>query len=278
MDATLVTDQANLPAQNDNGHRKAAAYEDETFLFFLEMVYDEKEILKNAVAALVDRFLPSEKRNKLIEVGAGTGDMLDAYIDKFSQAILIEPSNKYHNILGEKFPDATVVTDSFQNLEPESIGRPNCICASHVMRYLPDPLDQLDKMLNSLSDGGKVIITMSDLESQYTQFIKEFEGVKHNGHEFNIGDVKEHLASKGINFDTEIVESHFKWESIDELIRVMPVVLGGISADEITEQNRLDIAEYVKQFRKDDGTYEIKVGHEIIVVHKPKFQTVPQEA
>lgn len=283
MDLAPITASDDIAEINtitdlNNRHREASAYDDETFQIFLEMAYDEKSILAKAVGGLIDRYIPSEKRNKLIEIGAGTGAMLMGYIGKFKNAVLIEPSGKYGSILKDNFPKATVIADSYENLDTEIGKDSNCIAASHVIRYLKNPFEQLNKMVDSLEEGGKVILTMSDLKSQYTQFIKDFKDLKHDQDELSSTDVINFLEKNKIGYHIERAESHFAWRNIDELIRVMPVIIGGIRAEEITNEQKKRISQYAEQFIKPDGTYEMTVGHDIIIIDKPQFKAVPQEA
>jgi 16S rRNA A1518/A1519 N6-dimethyltransferase RsmA/KsgA/DIM1 with predicted DNA glycosylase/AP lyase activity len=87
--------------------------ENNSFEKFLKWT-DEKEILGQEIDKLI-----KGGYNSLLEVGAGNGDLTEKFIQKFSSATLVEPSESLSKRLQERFPNAHLINDKIENLNLE---------------------------------------------------------------------------------------------------------------------------------------------------------------
>lgn len=253
----------NQPEGIRNGQLAySAPIEENPFVKFLPMVANEKSAIGLAIANILAE-IGSEK-NTLLEVGAGTGATLKYYAHEFQNIILVESSAKFVELLRD-MAVWEVMHATFEDLELTF--QPDYVMASHVMRYMADPLLQVERMIEAITENGRVIITMSDTDSAYSKFIEEFEKFGHNDHEFSVAEIEEYLQANGIDYEAKQIFSNFTALSAEDIIAVLPVVLS-IDPATLTEEQLDEIRLYLQQFQADDGI-DMPVGHTILVIKKP---------
>lgn len=166
------------------------------------METNEKDILTKKLVQL----LAGKNVSKALDVGPGPGLITEPVYKRCQELTLIEPLAEYTQVLQEKFPSSTILTQSFLDFSTDE--KFDIILCSHVLYYFNGPSLKLalDKLINLLSTSGILIIILLDCD-YLLQYFKPTVGHLFGVNFININTVFHFLSKLG---RTEFVEYFFE--------------------------------------------------------------------
>ncbi len=105
---------------------------------------------------------------KILDIGAGVGDVVGVLKKAGYDAIGYEPSNKARSFAARKGIDLLDQTDTIQ---PHSI---KVISMYHVLEHVPDYQKQIDQIENWLEDEGYLILALPNYNSFDAKWFKKY--------------------------------------------------------------------------------------------------------
>jgi len=182
-------------------------------LFYVET--NEKNILTKKLTQLLE----GKHVSKALDVGPGPGLITEPVYQRCQELTLIEPLAEYVPVLQEKFPSATILTQSFLDFSTNE--KFDIILCSHVLYYFNNSTLKiaLDKLINLLSTSGILIIILLDCD-YLLQYFKPTIGHLFGVNFININTILHFLSERG---KTEFVEYFFekKLKNYDALLEYL---------------------------------------------------------
>jgi 2-polyprenyl-3-methyl-5-hydroxy-6-metoxy-1,4-benzoquinol methylase len=117
-----------------------------------------KEAYRRKVLEVVQKIQP---HGRLLDIGAGSGILVEQAIEMGYRAEGIEPSSWLHEIAVHRH--LPVHLGSFPN--PATSGPFDVITLINVIEHVPNPVELLRNIAESLSPGGTVIVVTPDVGS-----------------------------------------------------------------------------------------------------------------
>jgi SAM-dependent methyltransferase len=137
---------------------------------------EQLQILLRDLSTLVTHLRPDlgapSPDNVVVEIGAGRGGLLKALIDHGYRALGCEPSRQLISLarrqyqLGSDVLFACGAEPFLQELHERGI-HPRVIVLWHVLEHIAEPLDLLRKLAAACGPGGRIIIQVPLLASEY---------------------------------------------------------------------------------------------------------------
>ena len=103
----------------------------------------------------VARFLNSKSNIKILEIGSGTGSLLN-HLNINLTYVGIDGSIKMHNISKEKFPNHSFLNIKYEDYHP--LCKFDAIVLNYTLSVVDDPEDLIFKVASWLNSNGKVYI------------------------------------------------------------------------------------------------------------------------
>lgn len=147
------------------GHDTVAYSTTDAFERFLDST-DEKQVLGHTIRSRL-----GSARGRLLDVGAGNGDLTAHYIEEFQQATLVDVVPQQAAALRSRFPSARVIQGGLDAVPTEVF---DAIVASHVFVYFEQPKAALLRLATALARSGRLIVVMLDQTSDYVRFVRIF--------------------------------------------------------------------------------------------------------
>lgn len=134
--------------------------------------YGPKGVLMQALKAFALKDI--NPRSKLLDIGTGPGNLTIILSKRFSNTVIVEPSRKFFNSV------CTFIKCRGFNKKWEKVNVGNekfdLILATHVFYYIAkkDWYKQINRMVNALSDKGKLVIVLQSRKSYLYAFANQF--------------------------------------------------------------------------------------------------------
>lgn len=176
----MFCSNCNLHSTNSN-KQTASKNLKERYLgdFWLESNYNLKELLdsnfsskkgwdylvaQESMFEYYKQFL--KNKNKILEIGVGTGIHLLAF-DKLGFDVTgIEPDPTSSKLINEKLIHGECINGFFEDMNFEH--KFDIVFFYHVMEHLENPKRILERCRNLLNENGLIIIAVPDCENQFT--------------------------------------------------------------------------------------------------------------
>ncbi len=108
---------------------------------------------------------------RVIEVGAGIGNVTLRYLDQVESALLVEPAGNLCERLRARVadqPKATVAEAFLHDVAPELVAEPfDAALMVNVLEHIPDDVEVLEKLYELLKPGGALCIFVPALPQLY---------------------------------------------------------------------------------------------------------------
>jgi len=110
---------------------------------------------------ILEHFSP-HLRGRVLEVGAGIGNVSARYLDQVDEALLVEPAVNLHHRLAQRFADRAQVTTScslLEDLDPALTRQPfDAAILVNVLEHIPNDEATLRRLHSLLRPGGAVLL------------------------------------------------------------------------------------------------------------------------
>ncbi len=108
---------------------------------------------------------------RVIEVGAGIGNVSARYVDRASHALLVEPAHNLHERLVERLgqrPNVATACALLEDLDPRQTAQPfDAAIMVNVLEHIEDDRDVLRRLYALLKPGGAVLLFVPALPWLY---------------------------------------------------------------------------------------------------------------
>ena len=119
---------------------------------------------------ILDEFGP-HLRGRVIEVGAGIGNVSGHYLPQVDSALLVEPAVNLHAKLAARFaaqPNVTTACALLQELAPQLVAEPfDAAIMVNVLEHIDDDVAVLQALQRIVKPGGAVLIFVPALPALY---------------------------------------------------------------------------------------------------------------
>jgi 2-polyprenyl-3-methyl-5-hydroxy-6-metoxy-1,4-benzoquinol methylase len=140
---------------------------------------------------------------RALELGPAEGVMTELLVDRFDEVVTVDGSERFCELLRERFPEATVVCSLFEDYVPS--GKFDAIILGHVLEHVADPVALLASVAPWLTEDGAVYAAVPNARSLHRQ-AAVLMGLLETEHTFNESDV--HHGHRRI-YDPERLRADF---------------------------------------------------------------------
>ena len=102
-----------------------------------------------------------------LELGCSDGRMTGPLSRLVDRVVAVDGSEKYVEVVRERFPHVTAVHALFEELELDE--RFDVVVLAHVLEHVDDPRLVLARAARFAADGGRVIVTVPNADSLHRQ-------------------------------------------------------------------------------------------------------------
>lgn len=194
-----------------------ALYKDSTFDYS-----DESESLARTYFKLIQRGLGSVAGKSILEIGGGNGFVLEYALKRGCGEILgVEPSTRAVESASPKVKPYMVVSMFKRGVVTS--GKFECAAMFHVMDHLPDPLETLVGINETLIQGGVVVIAVHNVKSWSARLFKSRSPI------FDVEHTYLYSKNTAINilqkagFTGVIARPYWNVYSMKYLIQLLPI-------------------------------------------------------
>lgn len=170
--------------------------------------------------------LPKEEK-KLLDIGCGTGDFLNACKKNNYKVFGVEPNEKANKIASEKIGE-----DVFKNLEDIIETEFDVITLWHVLEHVPNLEDYISKIKSLLKPNGILIVAVPNFKSFDANYYKNY---------WAAFDVPRHLW----HFSKNAIRSIFLKHQI-KLINIFPMKFDAYYVSMLSEKNKTQKSNFIK--------------------------------
>ncbi|PKD21596.1 methyltransferase [Salegentibacter salinarum] len=211
----------------------SAYYESEDYISHT----DSKKSITDKVYRAVKKYMLSEKLkwilqvsngNKILDIGAGTGDFLEAAKEKKFEVSGIEPNDHARKLAFQKGIELQKELAYFDDISF------NVITMWHVLEHVPDLEFQLKELHRLLTPNGVVVIAVPNFKSFDANYYKEFWAAY---------DVPRHLW----HFSQNGISELFKNYNFQKL-QTKPLVFDSFYVSLLSEKHKTGKGNFIKAF------------------------------
>ena len=113
---------------------------------------------------IFDRFMVP---GSVLELGPAEGVATEFLLKKWQDITVVEGSDRFCELLKEKFPQIRVINALFEDFSPQ--GMYDNIILGHVLEHVENPVDILSRARTWLSDHGKIFAAVPNSRSIHRQ-------------------------------------------------------------------------------------------------------------
>ena len=168
-----------------------------------------------------------QKKGKLLDIGAGTGDFLLTAKNDGWNVIGVEPSEKARLIAAKKGIELKPVAD----FNDHSF---DIITMWHVLEHVPDLQNQIKELKRLLKPNGAIIIAVPNFKSYDAKYYGEFWAAY---------DTPRHLW----HFSKTAIKKLFQNENI-ELVKILPMKFDSFYVSLLSEKYKTGKMNFIKAF------------------------------
>lgn len=168
-----------------------------------------------------------QKKGKLLDIGAGTGDFLLTAKNDGWNVIGVEPSEKARSIAAKKGIELKPVAD----FDDHSF---DIITMWHVLEHVPDLQNQIKELKRLLKPNGAIIIAVPNFKSYDAKYYGEFWAAY---------DTPRHLW----HFSKKAIKKLFQNENI-ELVKILPMKFDSFYVSLLSEKYKTGKMNFIKAF------------------------------
>lgn len=168
-----------------------------------------------------------QKKGKLLDIGAGTGDFLLTAKNDGWNVIGVEPSEKARSIAAKKGIELKPVAD----FDDHSF---DIITMWHVLEHVPDLQNQIKELKRLLKPNGAIIIAVPNFKSYDAKYYGEFWAAY---------DTPRHLW----HFSKTAIKKLFQNENI-ELVKILPMKFDSFYVSLLSEKYKTGKMNFIKAF------------------------------
>jgi SAM-dependent methyltransferase len=235
---------------------------------------DEHLYSKSDEKGMVGRFLNARysgrKIKHLLDVGAGPGELTEHIAGLAGKLTIIEMVREYREKLHSRFPQASIILDSIDNVTLKS--EYDLILFSQVLYYFPEcewkPL--IEKLYNALIPGGELVVVMVadsgdwwTIVSSYWGSLREyirFDYIPLSSFKKKISDIAE--------IESHPFTCHIVYKTADELVEAIGREVLQICDDDILAKSRHDFTCLAERFKQQNGSYTLHMDCEALILKK----------
>jgi 2-polyprenyl-3-methyl-5-hydroxy-6-metoxy-1,4-benzoquinol methylase len=168
-----------------------------------------------------------QKKGKLLDIGAGTGDFLLTAKNDGWNVIGVEPSEKARSIAAKKGIELKPVAD----FDDHSF---DIITMWHVLEHVPDLQNQIKELKRLLKPNGAIIIAVPNFKSYDAKYYGEFWAAY---------DTPRHLW----HFSKTAIKKLFQNVNI-ELVKILPMKFDSFYVSLLSEKYKTGKMNFIKAF------------------------------
>lgn len=233
----------------------------ESFIDFLDST-NEKEVLASAISPLL------KNSQIIVDVGAGTGDLIGRLVTSQRKIIAIEPCNDYIPYLTRRLNGNRhlVIPRKIESVDFPSYSV-DVILFSHSLAYLNDFKDSIHKTFTWLKPGGIGVFVVLANEGDQIHIMKNFWNIFHPNRPLlnpSADDIEFLLSKLGQDVHRKRVSSVIKAETHKQVIKLISFIIE-INPEKLDGQAK-NIFNLIRI--NPDGEYEINTIHEVIFFRK----------
>lgn len=195
---------------------------------------NEKEILVSRIADLI-RFKPCES---CLEIGLGLSPYFAERLSQnFKRYLIVEKE-----IIKAPLPEGVeVINFNWEDLQIEE--KFDVIIASHVIYYFNDKKKAIEKMLNRLNGGGRIVFVVNGKSADYGPLKRAFSEMIGEKYQFTYDELLDILEGKSIKEYTS--PSKINFNSYEELFETLRLSFDAYPSE--YEKNKDKIIEYLRR-------------------------------
>jgi len=213
---------------------------------------NEKNLLVNKISDI----LAGKPHKSCLEIGLGTSPYFAQQIaGNFEKYVVVE-----RHMVKDPLPNgAQLVNTDWEDVQLEE--KFDAIIASHVIYYFKNKKNAVEKMFDSLNNGGRVIFVVNGKESDYGPlklFFSELVGEKYK---FTYDELLKILKGREIREYT--LSSEIRFSSFEELFDTLR-----LSFDNYPDKYEKFRAEIIEYFKKNIRGKKFILDQKIIEIQK----------
>ncbi|MCH7568567.1 MAG: methyltransferase domain-containing protein [Nanoarchaeota archaeon] len=195
---------------------------------------NEKDLLVSKISDLLE----GKPQNSCLEIGLGISPYFAQKLSKnFKKYIIVEK-----RIIKDKLPEGVeMINDDWENIKLDN--KFDVIIASHVIYYFNNKKAALEKMFNTLNEGGRIIFVINGKTSDYGPLKFAFGDMIRKKYIFTYDKLLKLL--KGRKFREYTLPSTIKFSSFEDLFETLKLSFN--SCPEEYEKLKGRIIKYLKE-------------------------------
>jgi len=195
-------------------------YKDSTFDYS-----DESASLARTYFKLIQSGLQNVSGKSIIEIGGGNGFVLDYVLKKGCGNILgVEPSTRAIESASPEVKPFMITSMFKRGLIPAEAF--DCAAMFHVMDHLPDPLDVLIGLGESLKPGGVIVVAVHDVNSWSARLLKSKSPIFDIEHTYLYSKITVTNLFTTAGFTNVRVRAYWNVYSLKYLVQLLPIPRG----------------------------------------------------
>lgn len=236
---------------------------DKEYLDDVRLLISSSKETQNRISFVEKEILPNIKKECLLDVGVGNGELTKVFCNQFSELHLLDPSKAaLDKINQEIYPTKTIkkINLSFDEYE---VNEPiyDFICLSHTLYHFPrDDWEALiKKTFRYLKKGGMYFIVLGD-------GLGRSEITRHFGATgtFYVEDLIDYCSQmNGAKVKTAVSHEIMATSRIEDMMRIIGVCLH----DEGITVPQYDLKKYLNNF-KQENQYIVDFNQYFISIYK----------
>ena len=261
-----------------DGYNKTKAFS------YLSKVSNEKKLQSKHILEEIKNLKDTKL---LLDLGAGSGDILNNIFKKFNKTVAIEPGDKMFNLLQNKFKNYSNLNllnlkweDFYKKFNKQYKNKFDLIILVHSIYFFENKEKELQKIYNLLKLNGKIIIIIGapndkhkfirhfrqkHLYNNITQPNTSYDWIQNNFDKVKTKEFKSKIKISNFDILEKIHKEDQKTPSNYFLKFAIKKWFDELSSEEIKE-----IKEYIQEYEKIDknGNYIITGIQKIFIITK----------
>lgn len=232
---------------------------------------DEKKV----AADLLAKIFANRRYKHFLGVGAGPGEITKPLADISEKLTIIELVSEYEETLRSKFPNATIVIDSIDNISLKN--EYDLILLSQVLYYFPQAewVGLVEKLYDALMDGGELVLILMDTSGDWWKTVNNYWARLREHIRFDyipLPQFKTELMKFGIVMEFPF-RSRIIFDSESALVECMGREILQISEERILREYHNDFAKFASNFKREGNKIILQSNCDILMIKKPHGKT-----
>lgn len=234
---------------------------------------DEKEVIGRALI----RLIRPDTNMRLLDVGAGYGDLTSKISNLFVHIDVVEPHNQMYYKLKKVLCDSHIklypVPFEQVDLDPNTY---DVVLCSHALDYMEDYATAVAKIIEYTTPGGMIILIVNSEHGEYFNLKSAFEPRFRPGIDYSLSSVSEKnrsirkLLNKSCNAVTE--EDLMSSVKIPFVKDILPIAeyFFDVKMTMVESALQQELTEYLLRFKKG-SSITLQMQHRLYAAIKKQF-------